>query len=248
PRVCPCGQHASPRPTARKNSPATRRVWTATPPNAGQAWPSVPPHPGPTCGRHRPENTAWPIWCARWSAPPRTRSASVPTETSHTRKRGSGGSSTVHGRTDTSTCSSTRSPRNWPAPTWCGVVGPPGSGAVGAVASWPWGRRPTSAPAPAAPPTPPRTQARSVDSPPTPYGPSESIRREDREYSSSARTPVRRRGPQHHRRFGDLGTVDGRSPGSRRMRSEEHTSELQSRFDLVCRLLLEKKNINKNYN
>src|SRR5437868_9349732 len=29
--------------------------------------------------------------------------------------------------------------------------------------------------------------------------------------------------------------------GSRRARSEEHTSELQSRFDLVCRLLLEKK-------
>src|SRR5699024_11881839 len=28
-------------------------------------------------------------------------------------------------------------------------------------------------------------------------------------------------------------------------RSEEHTSELQSRFDLVCRLLLEKKNITK---
>src|SRR5699024_12788843 len=26
------------------------------------------------------------------------------------------------------------------------------------------------------------------------------------------------------------------------VRSEEHTSELQSRFDLVCRLLLEKKN------
>src|SRR5437868_10870410 len=30
-------------------------------------------------------------------------------------------------------------------------------------------------------------------------------------------------------------------------RSEEHTSELQSRFDLVCRLLLEKKKKNKNY-
>src|SRR5207249_6543867 len=30
------------------------------------------------------------------------------------------------------------------------------------------------------------------------------------------------------------------APGNRR--SEEHTSELQSRFDLVCRLLLEKKN------
>src|SRR5699024_11255945 len=28
-------------------------------------------------------------------------------------------------------------------------------------------------------------------------------------------------------------------------RSEEHTSELQSRFDLVCRLLLEKKNSNR---
>src|SRR5215469_18930756 len=32
----------------------------------------------------------------------------------------------------------------------------------------------------------------------------------------------------------------GRS-GGRRTRSEEHTSELQSRRDLVCRLLLEKK-------
>src|SRR6266496_6124600 len=31
-----------------------------------------------------------------------------------------------------------------------------------------------------------------------------------------------------------------------RRRSEEHTSELQSRRDLVCRLLLEKKKINKN--
>src|SRR5438067_2609630 len=29
--------------------------------------------------------------------------------------------------------------------------------------------------------------------------------------------------------------------GTVTMRSEEHTSELQSRFDLVCRLLLEKK-------
>src|SRR5699024_11660590 len=30
-----------------------------------------------------------------------------------------------------------------------------------------------------------------------------------------------------------------------RKRSEEHTSELQSRFDLVCRLLLEKKKTNR---
>src|SRR2546421_9166808 len=39
-----------------------------------------------------------------------------------------------------------------------------------------------------------------------------------------------------------------RRPGSRRtrvLRSEEHTSELQSRSDLVCRLLLEKKKKNK---
>src|SRR5882672_10861807 len=32
------------------------------------------------------------------------------------------------------------------------------------------------------------------------------------------------------------------APMSRRMRSEEHTSELQSHSELVCRLLLEKKN------
>src|SRR5207249_8996673 len=31
----------------------------------------------------------------------------------------------------------------------------------------------------------------------------------------------------------------GRDRPARRSRSEEHTSELQSRFDLVCRLLLE---------
>src|SRR5438874_8396854 len=36
-------------------------------------------------------------------------------------------------------------------------------------------------------------------------------------------------------------------PGERRLevRSEEHTSELQSRRDLVCRLLLEKKKYNQ---
>src|SRR5699024_12582992 len=34
-----------------------------------------------------------------------------------------------------------------------------------------------------------------------------------------------------------------RSHRAARPRSEEHTSELQSRFDLVCRLLLEKKKI-----
>src|SRR5699024_11600075 len=40
------------------------------------------------------------------------------------------------------------------------------------------------------------------------------------------------------------GDVNSRRARSERTagRSEEHTSELQSRFDLVCRLLLEKKN------
>src|SRR5438067_4394157 len=33
--------------------------------------------------------------------------------------------------------------------------------------------------------------------------------------------------------------------GATAVRSEEHTSELQSRFDLVCRLLLEKKKTSK---
>src|SRR5699024_11672455 len=35
--------------------------------------------------------------------------------------------------------------------------------------------------------------------------------------------------------------VKGEAVETREWRSEEHTSELQSRFDLVCRLLLEKK-------
>src|SRR5207247_6689152 len=37
-----------------------------------------------------------------------------------------------------------------------------------------------------------------------------------------------------------------RQRGRSRARSEEHTSELQSRVDLVCRLLLEKKKTQKN--
>src|SRR5438105_10926297 len=37
--------------------------------------------------------------------------------------------------------------------------------------------------------------------------------------------------------IGDLFPAENKSP----IRSEEHTSELQSRVDLVCRLLLEKK-------
>src|SRR5437868_12348062 len=35
--------------------------------------------------------------------------------------------------------------------------------------------------------------------------------------------------------------VEAQVPATEPRRSEEHTSELQSRFDIVCRLLLEKK-------
>src|SRR6266705_7203614 len=38
------------------------------------------------------------------------------------------------------------------------------------------------------------------------------------------------------------------TPGPRPRRSEEHTSELQSPYDLVCRLLLEKKKQKKKQN
>src|SRR2546425_1665714 len=55
--------------------------------------------------------------------------------------------------------------------------------------------------------------------------------------SSSARRPVggrrRRRDPRDSR--------SARAQGGRSLRSEEHTSELQSLAYLVCRLLLEKK-------
>src|SRR5690349_22636238 len=41
--------------------------------------------------------------------------------------------------------------------------------------------------------------------------------------------------------------VRGLEVGPARLRSEEHTSELQSRRDLVCRLLLEKKKKNRKH-
>src|SRR2546429_4289026 len=43
------------------------------------------------------------------------------------------------------------------------------------------------------------------------------------------------------RMFGPLGSMKVPSQSTRAERSEEHTSELQSRLHLVCRLLLEKK-------
>src|SRR5260370_27106208 len=41
--------------------------------------------------------------------------------------------------------------------------------------------------------------------------------------------------------FSDRGTPDGKQNRHLVQRSEEHTSELQSHLNLVCRLLLEKK-------
>src|SRR2546429_4821871 len=59
--------------------------------------------------------------------------------------------------------------------------------------------------------------------------------------------------PQNSPGFPDRGNANPARPGSSRClarhescrRSEEHTSELQSRLHLVCRLLLEKKNKTK---
>src|SRR5690349_24065314 len=50
--------------------------------------------------------------------------------------------------------------------------------------------------------------------------------------SSRCRRMEKTQGKKHRARRGSLRTA----------RSEEHTSELQSRRDIVCRLLLEKKN------
>src|SRR5256884_5712946 len=56
----------------------------------------------------------------------------------------------------------------------------------------------------------------------------------------SRRRPPRRRGVDGHGHAGRrIEVVHQREVG--RVRSEEHTSELQSRLHLVCRLLLEKK-------
>src|SRR5437868_11373771 len=58
-------------------------------------------------------------------------------------------------------------------------------------------------------------------------------------YTTLFRSLSRR--PAHGRSLGRRAARHRGDPGAERPRSEEHTSELQSRFDLVCRLLLEKK-------
>src|SRR5688500_20295798 len=66
-------------------------------------------------------------------------------------------------------------------------------------------------------------------------------------YTTLFRSPARaraHRGQQRRPRGLDRprGPHDGRARADGRPRSEEHTSELQSPCNLVCRLLLEKKN------
>src|SRR6266536_4802949 len=64
------------------------------------------------------------------------------------------------------------------------------------------------------------------------------IRRPPRSTLFPYTTLFRSAGP--HRR--GISPLRGRAAGGSAHRSEEHTSALQSRVDLVCRLLLEKKN------
>src|SRR5206468_11170924 len=91
------------------------------------------------------------------------------------------------------------------------------------------------------PPTPIYTLSLHDALPISPFAASSRTRR---------RVPLRRRRRNvatHERRPGVVGPrlVFRKNRGrSTRCRSEEHTSELQSRSDLVCRLLLEKKKKN----
>src|SRR5204863_7565975 len=84
----------------------------------------------------------------------------------------------------------------------------------------------SSGPPRALPPVPTR---RSSDLPPDPRSP--------------PGTPP----PARRRRTAPPATPSRRRPDRSGRRSEEHTSELQSRRDLVCRLLLEKKNRNSRH-
>src|SRR5207249_8925050 len=68
------------------------------------------------------------------------------------------------------------------------------------------------------------------------------LRRQPRYGVLHGERPRRHRGARSARGFRDRTAPGAR--GGRPSRSEEHTSELQSRFDLVCRLLLEKKKKN----
>src|SRR2546430_12417096 len=64
-------------------------------------------------------------------------------------------------------------------------------------------------------------------------------------YTTLFRSPLRM---QRHRRHFDVpeAAADNKPSFLERGRSEEHTSELQSQSNLVCRLLLEKKKTTRN--
>src|SRR5438132_10879458 len=59
--------------------------------------------------------------------------------------------------------------------------------------------------------------------------------------AASRAAPERRTSSSRHARAGAGGRRRRCRPSTSTSRSEEHTSELQSHSDLVCRLLLEKK-------
>src|SRR5207248_7637582 len=75
-----------------------------------------------------------------------------------------------------------------------------------------------------------------ICAPPRPSGPASPRPRRSAD-------PPRSRGPRPGRRCGTPRCgCGGTRSRTEEFRSEEHTSELQSPYDLVCRLLLEKKN------
>src|SRR6266536_1423232 len=92
------------------------------------------------------------------------------------------------------------------------------------------------------------TRTHSATSTPATPGPCWGSRSAASATAGGRRTLPRRRSPRSGERRGRIAANADRllpgcmpSPGTRSPRSEEHTSELQSRVDLVCRLLLEKK-------
>src|SRR5689334_24553518 len=60
--------------------------------------------------------------------------------------------------------------------------------------------------------------------------------------------PISGRGAPQHDRLRQRAAAGRAADQPARVRSEEHTSELQSQFHLVCRLLLEKKKRHNKYN
>src|SRR3712207_7202297 len=74
-----------------------------------------------------------------------------------------------------------------------------------------------------------------------------SVRADEADRVQPARPPAVEELPQRGRRPVVRGAAGQRAREQRARRSEEHTSELQSRQYLVCRLLLEKKKTHSTY-